>query len=208
MERKLLYLSSLFVASLLISNVIASKIVDVWGLHIPAAVFVFPITFLVTDTINEIWGKKTAQEVVILGFLMNIVLIFFIYLAQILPPAPFYEHQEAFEAVLGAVPQVVAGSLAAYIVSQLHDIWAFNLWKRITRGKHLWLRNNLSTIVSQLLDSIIFISVAFWGQYYIEEIGILIMNQFLVKIALAAIDTPFCYLLVNWIRRKEASNIE
>lgn len=208
MERKYLYLACLFVTCLLVSNIIASKIVDVWGFLVPAAVFVFPVTFLITDTINEVWGKKKAREIILIGFIMNIVLLLFIQLGRVLPPAPFYEYQEAYEAVLGAVPRVVAASLAAYIISQLHDVWAFNFWRKVTSGKHLWLRNNLSTITSQLLDSVVFISLAFLGQFKYEEILILIFYQFLVKISLAIIDTPFCYLMVKWVRGKEVVTIE
>ena len=208
MERKLFYLACVFITSLLVSNIIASKVVDVWGIFIPAAVFVFPLTFLITDTVNEVWGYKVAREMVIIGFIMNLVMVFFLYLGQILPPAPIYEHQKAYEAVLGAVPRVVVASMVAYLLSQLHDIWAFNLWRKITKGKHLWLRNNLSTITSQLIDSVIFISIAFMGVFSWADIGSLILYQFLFKIALALIDTPFCYLLVNWIRSKEAIYIE
>ncbi len=209
MERKLLYLACLFVTSLLAANIIASKVVGIGEITFPAAVIVFPLTFLVTDTINEVWGKKTAREIVIVGFLMNIVLIIFIYIGQILPPAEIFEHQEAYEVILGAVPRITAASLLAYLLSQMHDIWAFNLWRRITGGKHLWLRNNLSTITSQLIDSVVFISVAFWGQYALEELGFLILNQFLIKVIIAVIDTPFCYLLVNWIRgKKEVKAVE
>ncbi len=209
MERKLLYLACLFVTSLLAANIIASKVVGIGDITFPAAVIVFPLTFLVTDTINEVWGKKTAREIVIVGFLMNIVLIIFIYLGQILPPAEIFEHQEAYEVILGAVPRITAASLLAYLLSQMHDIWAFNLWRKITGGKHLWLRNNLSTMTSQLIDSVVFISVAFWGIFALEELGMLILNQFLIKIIIAALDTPFCYLLVNWIRgKKEVKALE
>jgi len=209
LERKLLYLACLFVTSLLAANIIASKVVGIGDITFPAAVIVFPLTFLVTDTINEVWGKKTAREIVIVGFLMNIVLIIFIYLGQILPPAEIFEHQEAYEVILGAVPRITAASLLAYLLSQMHDIWAFNLWRKITGGKHLWLRNNLSTMTSQLIDSVVFISVAFWGIFALEELGMLILNQFLIKIIIAALDTPFCYLLVNWIRgKKEVKALE
>ncbi len=201
MERKFLYLASLFVTCLLVSNIIAGKLVDLWGVIVPAAVFVFPVTFLITDAINEVWGKKRAREIVLVGFAMNIVLIFFIQLGNVLPPAVFYEHQKAYEAVLGLVPRIVFASLSAYLVSQLHDVWAFNYWRRITAGKHLWLRNNLSTISSQLIDSIIFISLAFGGGMANKELAMLVFYQFMVKLAMALVDTPFCYLLTGWLKK-------
>jgi uncharacterized integral membrane protein (TIGR00697 family) len=87
---------------------------------------------------------------------MNLVMTAFLYLGRVLPPAPFWGHQAAYEAVLGMVPRIVAASMIAYLVSQFHDVWAFLFWRRVTKGKHLWLRNNLSTMASQLLDSVIF----------------------------------------------------
>lgn len=205
MEKKLLFLASLFVTSLLVSNIVAGKLVALGNLIVPAAVFIFPITFLVTDTVSEVWGKKEARSMVWLGFFMSLVMIAFLQLARVLPPAPFWEDQPAFEAILGAVPRIVAASMAAYLVSQLHDVWAFQFWRRLTRGKHLWLRNNLSTATSQLLDSAIFISLAFAGLVEPHLLPGMIFSQFLVKLILAAVDTPFCYLAVNWVRKEGAA---
>lgn len=188
------------------ANIIASKIVSIDFLVVevtlPAAVFVFPLTFLVTDTINEIWGKQRAKEIIWLGFAMNLLMIAFLYLGQVLPPAPTWELQQAYEAVLGAVPRMVVASLAAYIFSQLHDVWAFQFWKRLTKGRFLWLRNNLSTMVSQLFDSVIFVTIAFAFTMPWEVVITLIINQYLVKLIIAAVDTPLIYLLVAWIRKR------
>jgi len=204
MERKLLILSTLFVTCLLVSNIITVKIVDIAGITLPAAVFVFPLTFLITDTINEVWGKKVARDVVWLGFAMNLLMLLFLQLGRVLPPAPFWEHQEAYEAILGAVPRMVFASLAAYLVSQLHDVWSFNFWKKITDNKRLWLRNNLSTMSSQLIDTLIFITIAFIGTVPTETLIILMVNQYVIKVLLAIVDTPFIYLSVKWARpRKE-----
>lgn len=199
-NRKLLILAFLFLTSLLVSNIIASKLVYLWGIVLPAAVFIFPITFVVTDTVTEVWGEEQAREIIWLGFIMNILMIVFLQVAQLLPPAPFWEHQQAFETVLGTVPRIVAASLAAYIISQLHDVWAFNYWKTRTKGRHLWLRNNLSTIASQLLDSVIFISLAFGGTVPFSVLLSMIFSQYLVKFIFALLDTPFCYLAVSWAR--------
>ena len=200
MERKLIILTTIFVTCLIISNVIASKLVMVWGVIVPAAVFVFPITFLMTDTINEVWGKKTAQFTVWLGFGASILLVGYLTLAQYLPYAPFWEDQASFVAILGAVPRIVIASMAAYLISQLHDVWSFNFWKSKTGGKHLWLRNNLSTMTSQLMDSAIFITVAFWGTVPNTVILTMVVSQYIVKLIVAAMDTPLVYVLVRWVR--------
>lgn len=202
MNRKLLVLAFLFLTSLLISNIIASKLVSLWGIVLPAAVFIFPLTFLVTDTVNEVWGRERAKEIIWLGFMMNLLMIAFLQLARLLPSAPYWEHQQAFEVVLGTVPRIVAASLAAYIISQLHDVWAFNFWRTLTKGRHLWLRNNLSTMASQLLDSAIFISLAFGGTVPFSVLTTMVFSQYLVKLFFALLDTPFCYLAVSWARKE------
>ncbi len=205
MERKLLFLTALFVTCLLVSNIIAGKLIGLANLTLPAAVFVFPITFLITDTVNEVWGNKQAREMVWLGFFMSLVMIAFLQLGRILPSAPFWEHQAAYEAILGTVPRIVAASMAAYLASQLHDVWAFNFWRRVTAGKHLWLRNNLSTMTSQLMDSAIFITLAFFGVVPGSLVVGMIFSQYLVKLILAAADTPLCYLVVRWARKEGAA---
>ena len=203
MDRQLLFLSAFFITCLLVSNIIASKVINLAGITLPAAVVIFPLTFLITDTINEVWGKKAAQEIVWLGFAMSVIMILLLQLGQFLPPAPHWEHQEAYEAILGAVPRMVAASLTAYLFSQLHDVWAFNFWKKITKDKHLWLRNNLSTLSSQLVDSVFFISIAFVGTMPGEALITLMINQYLIKVGLAILDTPLIYLAVNWIRQRK-----
>ena len=202
MERKLRFLTVLFITCLLVANIIAGKLFALGPLVLPAAVFAYPVTFVITDTISEVWGKREANSIVWLGFFMNLVMTAFLYLGRVLPPAPFWEHQAAYEAVLGSVPRIVAASMAAYLVSQFHDVWAFLFWRRVTGGKHLWLRNNLSTMASQLLDSVIFITLAFAGTVSGAVLMNMIAGQYLVKVVLALADTPFCYLAVRWARKE------
>lgn len=202
MEKKLRFLSALFISCLLISNIIAGKLFIMGRFVLPAAVFVYPVTFVITDTVSEVWGKKEANSLVWLGLIMNLVLTAFLFLGRILPPAPFWEHQAAYEAILGMVPRIVAASMVAYLISQFHDVQAFLFWRRLTKGRHLWLRNNLSTMVSQLLDSAIFITIAFAGTVEGAVLTNMIVSQYLVKLVLALADTPFCYLAVRWARKE------
>ncbi|NMA92900.1 MAG: queuosine precursor transporter [Firmicutes bacterium] len=206
-KKRLLFLTSLFITSLLIANITAVKLVQIGGLIVPAAVFVFPITFLVTDVVCEVWGKKQATELVWLGFFMNIVLMGYLQLGRVLPPAPVWPDQKAYEAIFGAVPRIVLASMCAYIISQTHDVWAFDYWRRLTRGKHLWLRNNLSTMASQLMDTVVFITIGFAGTVPRGALIGMIFSQYMVKLVLALIDTPFCYLVVNWARKERGTNV-
>jgi len=191
------FLRYLFITCLLLSNIIASKIIIVGGLILPAAIILYPVTFLFTDIVSEVDGKEQARALVMMGFYMSLVMVIVLFVGKLLPSAPFWKHQDAYNSILGATPRIVLASMIAYLISQHHDVWAFHWWKEKTAGKHLWLRNNLSTIVSQLIDSTLFIGIAFGGMYPLKTIVIMIVSQYLVKVGIALIDTPFCYLLVR-----------
>ncbi len=162
-ESYLAILACMYGGSLVLAAVMASKIIVVGPLVVPAGVLAYCLTFLVTDVISEIWGKERAQTVVMGGF-VALVLVFVLTGISILwPPAPFWPHQQAYETILGSSARIMVASLIAYIVSQYHDVWAFHFWKRLTGDRFLWFRNNASTIVSQLVDSVVFITIAFSG---------------------------------------------
>jgi len=192
----LLLLVAIFSGSLVISQILAVKIVSWHGVVFPAGVIAYSITFIVTDVLSEVFGKKVAQYAVWAGFATVLVCLLLIYAALSLPAASFWTGEKSFERVLLFTPRIIVASLLAYVISQVHDVWAFHFWKKITKGKHLWLRNNLSTIVSQLIDTSTFIFVAFGGGDFVLN---LIWGQFLVKMSIALLDTPLVYLLVGWL---------
>jgi len=189
---KLGVLQSLFVAGLVVANIIAAKVVFVWGLVVPAAIIIYPFMFLFTDIIGELYGREEAGRTVWYGFLASVFSMIIIYAGMLLPAAPFMaEKQTAYEQLLGPNPRIVMASLVAYMCSQKHDVWAFHLLKRLTRGRHKWLRNNLSTILSQLVDTVIFIGLAFWGT--VPHVGKMILGQYLIKVLIALLETPLFY---------------
>ncbi len=194
-----LLLCALFAGSLTISAVLAAKIITVWGLTVPAGVLAYCITFVCTDVISELWGRQVANRVVWSGFLTLVFVLVLIQLALFWPAAQFWPHEEEFATVLGLTPRIILASLTAYLCSQLFDVQAFHFWKRLTKGRHLWLRNNLSTAMSQLLDSAVFISIAFYGQLPLWS---LIWGQWAVKLGIAALDTLVVYLLVWYLRSR------
>jgi hypothetical protein len=132
-----------------------------------------------------------------MGFFMSLFMVLALFIGKLLPPAFFWEHQDAYNTILGATPRIVFASMVAYLVSQNHDVWAFHWWKQKTAGRYLWLRNNVSTMVSQLIDSILFIGIAFTGVYPVKAIVGMILGQYLIKVCIAVLDTPFCYMLVR-----------
>ena len=197
-------LQGIFVTSLVTANVLSGKIVVLGGLTIPAAVAAYPLTFLMTDVIGELWGKQEANNTVRLGFLCQLLSLGLIAVALALPVAPFADNQAAFVSVLGTTFRVVAASMVAYLCSQTWDVWVFHKVRDAYIQKHggtqggRWIWNNLSTMTSQLLDTAIFIVLAFYGT--VPNILTMILSQYIVKLIYAALDTIPFYLLTN---RKE-----
>ncbi|MCR1522302.1 queuosine precursor transporter [Clostridioides difficile] len=195
-ERNLTLLNCIFVTSLVVSNIVAGKVIDVLGLIVPAAVVAYPITFLCTDVIGEIWGKEEANRTVKRGILMQLFSLLLITIAIYLPSASFAtEYSSNLKVVLGQNVRFVLASLTAYILAQSNDVFIFHKLKDKFRGKHKWLRNNASTMLSQLIDTSIFITIGFWGT--VPSLVTMIMSQYVVKFCLALADTPFFYLLTR-----------
>ncbi|OIP94487.1 MAG: transporter [Syntrophobacteraceae bacterium CG2_30_61_12] len=201
-ERAFMVLAGIFVGSLVIASVLASKIITVFGLVVPAGVLAYCITFVVTDVVGELWGERHANMVVGAGFVALLAAFPLVWLALAWPPAPFWPHDPAFHTILGSTSRIIVASFTAYLISQYHDVWAFNWLKQLTAGRHLWLRNNLSTAVSQLLDSVVFITIAFFG---VMPIVPLILGQWAIKLVIALLDTPVIYATVWLLRRRRLS---
>lgn len=197
----LILLNTIFVTSLIIANIISSKIVSFGMFVIPAAVVAYPVTFLMTDVIGEIWGKDEANLTVKIGFICQVVALIFVGLAIILPVAPFADNQNEFSRILSSTFRVTLGSMISYICSQTWDVWVFHKIRDkymrnhngSTRGKWIW--NNASTMTSQIIDTLIFIFIAFYGT--VPNIWTMVFSQYCVKFVYAALDTPVFYFLTR-----------
>lgn len=198
----LVFLAVIFTTCLVIANIISVKVVAIGGWPVPAGIIAYPLTFLLTDVIAELYGRRVATKVVWAGFGASLLMVLLVFVARVLPPASFWHHQPAYEAIFGVVPRIVLASMIAYLVSQHHDVFSFHFWRRRTGGRHLWLRNNASTMVSQALDTGLFITIAFWGTVPPAVLVNLLVTQYLIKLAIAAADTPFCYLMVALLRNR------
>jgi len=210
-----LSLVALFVTALVTAQVTASKVVPVSLpvslplagdlITVPAAVFAYAITFFASDCYAELYGKRAAQALVNVAFAMNFVLLGLVWLAIAAPTSEFSPvAQQPFAETLGASRGVVVGSLLAYLVSQNWDVFVFHRLREETEGRYLWLRNILSTATSQFVDTLIFITVAFaiFQGFPPSEVAGLILGQYLFKLALVGLDTPFVYLVVGVIRSR------
>ncbi|MCF6348241.1 MAG: queuosine precursor transporter [Flavobacteriaceae bacterium] len=203
-----LALAALFITSLVVSNLIFQKFFywDFFGLYtfkISVGILPYPITFLITDLISEIYGKKKANQVVMVGIFASFFSMAIIYVANNVPAidaSPIGD--ELFTKVFGLSPIAVLASMIAYLFAQFIDIRIFHFWKDYTNGKHLWLRNNFSTFTSQFIDTLTVIlllcsfGVLPWSIFYD-----LLISGFLFKVLIALLDTPILYLAVYYFRK-------
>lgn len=200
----------------MLANVVGQKLFQVpWlGHTLTAGIVVYPATFLLTDVVSEIYGKRRADYMVWTGFGMSVLMLVIVQISIALPPSPIWGSAEvpalddpqamqgAWLASFGVGKWLVTGSMLAYLAAQLCDNWLFHFWREKTRGKHLWLRNNLSTPVSQLIDTFIVNSFLFYGAFrmpFVQGLELMI-TIYAYKLVIALLDTPFCYLGVHGLR--------
>jgi len=202
----LISLSIIFTTLLLTANISAVKIIAIVSSGIDAGIIAYPLTFLISDVLSEVYGRKTTTKIIWIGFISNLLMVGILYIVGIIPEANYWNDQESYNKILGSVPRIVLASMSAYLISQHHDVFAFEMWKNITKKRFLWLRNNASTVVSQGIDTTIFVLIAFIGTYSMDQIWNMIWITYLIKIAIAIIDTPLVYLLVYLIKPKNINN--
>jgi hypothetical protein len=195
---------AVFVTCLITANIIAVKLVDLFGLILPAAIFIFPLSYITGDVLTEVYGYRQARKVIWLGFLCNAIVVLAIWVAQVLPAASFWDGQKAYERILGYTPRILAASFLAYLVGEFANSFVLAKMKIATQGRWLWLRTIGSTLVGQGLDSVVFIGLAFAGTIPAHALTLAIVTQWLAKSAYEAAATPFTYLVVNFLKRKEA----
>ncbi|MFA7641728.1 MAG: queuosine precursor transporter [Sphaerochaetaceae bacterium] len=185
--------------SVIIANIQVTKTVVLFGLEATLGNIVYATSFLATDILSECYGRKDAARAVGIGFFSLVVMTVLMNAALLFIPAESDFVQESMATIFGLMPRIALGSLTAYIVSQVHDIHAFDYWKRKKPGmKWLWLRNNASTMVSQLIDTLLFTCIAFWGVYEWPVLWQIMLTTYLLKWVVAALDTPFMYLARKW----------
>ena len=202
-DQKKDFLLGLFIGCLILANAIGTKITTLLGVRVSVGIFFVPVLFLVTDVIGEVYGRREANKFVFIALALLVLTLGMTALAIVLPANPTWGNQEPFALIFGSTLRMTFASIVAFVISQFHDVWSFDFWKRKTGGKHLWLRNNASTIVSQLLDTTIFMFIAFYRmtpKYTVAFIVSLIIPYWLFKVVFALLDTPFCYALVAWLR--------
>ena len=213
-QRLYLILGILFITSLVVSNLIFKKFfyyypfdISLFGVNlfeISVGILPYPITFLITDLISEIYGKKKANEVVVGGIFASFFAMGIIYVANAVPATDWSPvSDDLFSTVFGSTAIAVLASMMAYLFAQFIDIQIYHYWKRLTAGKNLWLRNNCSTFLSQFIDTAtVLLLLCGFGEISWNLFGGLLLAGFLFKIIIAALDTPFLYLGVYMFRKR------
>lgn len=202
-----LILACFFVTCLLCSNIIAGKLCLLFGITLPAAVVLFPLTYLFGDILTEVYGFRSARLVIWVGFGANFLMVFVFMLTLILPYPAFWQGQAAFRTVLGFTPRLLLASLAAYFFGEFANAAVLSRLKLITRGRWLWVRTIGSTIVGEGIDTLLFITVAFSGTMPVPALGAMILAQYLWKVGYEAAITPLTYWAVNRIKRIERLDV-
>jgi len=204
-----LILGALFISSLVASNLIFQKFFywDFFGVYtfeISVGILPYPITFLITDIISEIYGKRKANQIVTAGIFASFFSLLIIYVSKEVPATSWSPiNDEIFTKVFGATVVAVFASMMAYLFAQYIDIQIFHFWKRVTKGKHLWIRNNFSTFASQFIDTFtVLLLLCATGVIDWDRFGVLLLNGFLFKVLVAAFDTPLLYVAVYFLRKR------
>ena len=208
-QRIYFILGALFIASLVVSNLIFQKFFswDFFGIYtfeISVGILPYPITFLITDVISEGYGRKKANQVVTAGIFASFFSLLIVFVADIVPATAWSPIDDGlFNKVFGATAIAVLASMMAYLLAQYIDIQLFHFWKRITKGRHLWIRNNFSTFLSQFVDTFtVLMLLCGFGKISWSLFGALLASGFMFKVLVAALDTPLLYAAVFALRKR------
>lgn len=207
-----LVLAGVFMAALVVCNLIARLMVSVdLGFHVftvSAGILPYPVTFLVTDVLSEIYGRRRASRIVLAGFFASLFVLGVVWLAEQFPSVAdsLVTRDEYKKVIADNAGRAILASMVAYLVAQYVDVVLFHFWRSLTDGRHLWLRNNASTILSQFVDSTLVIVILYYGVdgWPDDRMVTTIRDMWVLKTLMAVVDTPFCYLAVGLLRRWRA----
>lgn len=200
-SHRLVIIIALFVTCFITANIVVVKFVDFGIVNLPAAVLLFPLSYILGDILTEVYGYRVARRVIWLGFACNLIFVFFAWIGQILPSASFWTNQAAYVSILGQTPRILGASLAGYLVGEFANSFVLSRMKILTRGRLLWSRTIGSTVVGEGLDSGVFLTLAFIGTPVFMPITIL--YHWLAKTLIETVFTPATYAVVNRLKRQE-----
>jgi queuosine precursor transporter len=198
---------AVFVTCLITANIIAVKLVNIFGLIVPAAVIIFPISYIFGDVLTEVYGYAASRRVIWLGFFCNLLAVIAFLIGGALPAASFWQGQGAYDAILGYTPRLLVASFIAYMIGEFANSFVLAKMKVATRGRWLWSRTIGSTLVGEGLDSLFFITIAFIDTIPLDGLASAVVTQWLFKVTYEVIATPLTYAVVIWLKRKEGLDV-
>jgi uncharacterized integral membrane protein (TIGR00697 family) len=200
-------IAAFFITCLLTANILIVKQISIGGLVLPAAIIIFPLNYIFGDVLTEVYGYKQARFIIWIGFACNLLTVLAFWIGGLLPPAPIFDAQSSYDRILGSTPRFLLASFLAYLVGEFANSYILARMKVATRGRWLWSRTIGSTIVGQGLDTLIVLTIAFAGSIPLSVLGVMMLSHWLLKTMYEVIATPFTYMLVNYLKRKENCDI-
>ena len=194
-----------FTVCYIVSNIMAVKVVGIFGLfYFDAGTITFPLAYMLGDVLTEIWGYRTARKTIILAFLCNVFVVICTQIGVWLPSPDYLDvTSTAYNTIYSYVPRIVFASLTGFLLGELSNAWIMDKMKRLTNGKHLWFRTIGSSIVGYIFDTVPFVLIAFAGSLTTRDILLMILSQYIIKIAIEALfGTPMAYALIAFLRKK------
>ena len=204
-EQKLSVLLGLFVSAIIAANFLGTKITTILGISFSVGAFSYPFTFLITDIVEDVYGWERTKQFIYSAFVAVIFVMLLTILSLSLPVASRFEMNDAYVSLFSISIRIFIASIVSFLFAQFHDLWAFDIIKKQTHGKYLWLRNNVSTIASQFIDTTLFMFIAFYHvspKFTVPFIFSHIIPYWSFKVLFALVDTPFVYLGVWWLKKK------
>ncbi len=200
---RFLIVTALFITCLIAANIIIVKQINIGPVLLPAAIIVFPISYILSDILTEVYGYSQARRVIWLGFLCNLFFVFAIWIGNILPAAPVFEAQMAYERILGNTPRFLVASFLAYLSGEFANSYILAKLKIATKGRWLWTRTIASTLAGQGLDTVIVLSIGFIGTLPLKVLLTMILSHWLAKSLYEIAATPITYVVVGYLKKKE-----
>lgn len=203
------FILGLFVAVLLISNIVSVKAVQIFipftkfHFSFDGGTLLFPFSYIFADILTEVYGYERSRKVIWSGFFGLVLMAAIVWLVGIIPPDPLWEYQTAYQSLLMTAPRIALASIVAYFAGEFTNSYVLSKMKIITKGKHLWSRTIASTLIGELIDTVIFVYVAFWGIWDQSLIVMVLISNYVFKTLYEIAATPLTYLVVKWLKRKE-----
>ena len=195
--------STLFVAMIMISNIVATKLFSLGPLIFTGGILIFPITYIFGDILTEVYGYSRSRKIIWTGFFALILMSFIFWIVGLLPPAPTWQNQEAYLLILGSVPRIVLASIIGYWAGEFANSFVLAKMKLLTKGKRLWMRTISSTIVGEGVDTVLFVFIGFYGVIPGSILFIAILSGYAFKVAYEIVATPITYKIVGFLKKAE-----